>query len=132
MPKFVTHQFDFCQIDKERLDAARRKEAEGDGHRPLAWELRGQIGAAYAGILELDSDDLDEVDVDNDDWDAEELEFILADPSDFNRLAHRQRAEYVRVLTGRPRKRREDRGAELEPWNIIPAGRGRRKTEKTQ
>ena len=109
---------DYCALDRTRLAVL---EEAGEDRQERA--TRSQIQAAYEGVASIDSDDLDEFDPD--DWEPEDLAFILAPSSDFNRLEFPQRAEYLRVRLGRPLKRGEDRGAKFSWQNVLPAGRSR-------
>ena len=104
----------YCGPDRTRFELLA-------GDRQAARALRDQIAAAYEGVASIDLEDLD--DFDYEDWNEEELAFILGQPSDINRLGHRHRAEYLRVRLKRPLSRREGRGAELSFSNILPAGR---------
>ena len=91
---------DYCKLDLTRL--AQLAQA-GEDRKEI--ELRKQIRAAYEGVCSIDSDDLEEFEPN--DWDSDDLEFILAAPSDFNWLAFAQRAEYLRTRQGRPLKGRQ-------------------------
>lgn len=111
----------YCGPDRTRFELLA-------GDRQATRALRDQIAAAYEGVASIDLEDLD--DFDHEDWNEEELAFILGQPSDINRLEHRHRAEYLRARLKRPLSRREGRGAELSFRNILPTGR--RKTRRPQ
>ena len=108
---------DYCRLDLTRL--ALLLEA-GENHREAA--LRKQIQGAYEGVMTISKRHLDAFEPDE--WDAEDVAFILSPTSDFNRMGHLHRAEYLRAQYKRAPKKVNS--ADLD-WRHVESGNRRNK-----